>query len=1207
MTAALRINANCCSVPKPTSASHPPINFFYSHFHNSIRNELEALATSVLALASAAQEDVHDSLVALKNRYRFLEQVYKYHSSVEDEVVYPALDSKVKNVTSAYSVEHEDEERLFEQLSGLMATALNQDGKKRAATLRQLECKIEEVHTTLKKHLAKEEEQLFPLLLKHFSFAEQAELVAQFLCCIPLATVEVVLAWLKPVVPVEEQIELLNHVKDVVSDRLLVQLLSTWLSPGSQQLQQTKPRRAPPLICTPFNPKKCCKAKLGIKVACAEDCAQQQMHQKQPKTLPTAAAGRPPLQEITYIHAAIRSALESFATEAHSMQGSAEITANRLKALVEKHRFLRSVCTFHSASEDEVLLPAARKLMTVASDQHAKECELEHQSETLLMEELGRLLGEVKASARRGAKEADELILKLVRIADAVRGDTNKHMAHEEQEVLPLLEANLCAAEQRAMVWRTLRAMPLRLLERVMPWVAGNLNDDEAEEMLLNMQLAASEVDSVLVQLLSKWAERGRDGSPCSQDGCNFEDFINSTCAPSSPTKVVNHSDPAAAIAAAAAAAAQPEAARPKRQQSQGQIRLAEPLPADLVLPAPKRRRTSSSAKLAASPVPAAVGNSKGTDTIQSQSGLSNPIDHIFQFHKALRRDLSYMEQDASAFAAAVQDADTTDKLPTHAIQQLKGNFRFLWGMYKAHSEAEDEIVFPALESKEALHNVSHAYSLDHQQEEQLFKDVHEVFNRIQPSSSLQELRQLSGQLHRMCAAMRATLEQHVRAEEHELWPLFNEHFTVEEQQHIVGMIIGRSGAEVLQAMLPWITDSITEGEQKAMMESLRSATQNTMFEQWLDATMRPALQTKQTKAQQPQVNDSQSLDDVVEYFTGIKQDPARSDDSGAAVFKPGWEDIFRMNQKQLEIAVRRMWSDSGLEPQRKAYLMQNIMASRYIVAQQRRQSPSHSSGEVVGVLGGTPAQQGKPIYRSYNQPEVLGCQHYKRRCQLIGSCCNRPYVCRHCHDEAEDHRLEAAAVTDMVCMECGHQQPPAAECEACHTRMARYHCNICQLFDDEAGRDIYHCPFCNLCRLGKGLGRDVRHCMQCNCCMDLAEFKQHKCRDLSTCPVCTEYLFDSNSPYRELPCGHFMHSHCFGQYTRYNYTCPICSKTMGDMSMYFRMIDSLVARSDDLPPGYAARKQVVLCNDCEQRGEAPFHFVYHKCSHCLSYNTRLV
>ena len=41
-----------------------------------------------------------------------------------------------------------------------------------------------------------------------------------------------------------------------------------------------------------------------------------------------------------------------------------------------------------------------RKLMTVAKQQHARECEQEHQSENVLMEELGRLLGEFKASAR---------------------------------------------------------------------------------------------------------------------------------------------------------------------------------------------------------------------------------------------------------------------------------------------------------------------------------------------------------------------------------------------------------------------------------------------------------------------------------------------------------------------------------------------------------------------------------------------------------------------------------------------------------------------------------------------------------------------------------------------------------------------------------------------------------------------------------------
>lgn len=31
---------------------------------------------------------------------------------------------------------------------------------------------------------------------------------------------------------------------------------------------------------------------------------------------------------------------------------------------------------------------------------------------------------------------------------------------------------------------------------------------------------------------------------------------------------------------------------------------------------------------------------------------------------------------------------------------------------------------------------------------------------------------------------------------------------------------------------------------------------------------------------------------------------------------RPGWEDIFRMNQKQLEAAIRRVSNDPSLEPQ---------------------------------------------------------------------------------------------------------------------------------------------------------------------------------------------------------------------------------------------------------------------------------------------------
>lgn len=63
----------------------------------------------------------------------------------------------------------------------------------------------------------------------------------------------------------------------------------------------------------------------------------------------------------------------------------------------------------------------------------------------------------------------------------------------------------------------------------------------------------------------------------------------------------------------------------------------------------------------------------------------------------------------------------------TNVIHSRLLSSRFLWGIYQAHSDAEDELVFPALETKEALHNVSHAYTLDHQQESQLFHDLEEV------------------------------------------------------------------------------------------------------------------------------------------------------------------------------------------------------------------------------------------------------------------------------------------------------------------------------------------------------------------------------------------------------------------------------------------------------------------------------------------------
>lgn len=73
-----------------------PIHFLYGHLHNSIRTELDNLSSWVLALEADNEQDLLQRLLHLKERYHFLEQVYKYHSSVEDEVGACARDTAIQ-------------------------------------------------------------------------------------------------------------------------------------------------------------------------------------------------------------------------------------------------------------------------------------------------------------------------------------------------------------------------------------------------------------------------------------------------------------------------------------------------------------------------------------------------------------------------------------------------------------------------------------------------------------------------------------------------------------------------------------------------------------------------------------------------------------------------------------------------------------------------------------------------------------------------------------------------------------------------------------------------------------------------------------------------------------------------------------------------------------------------------------------------------
>ncbi|XVE64037.1 hypothetical protein DITRI_Ditri07aG0069300 [Diplodiscus trichospermus] len=1188
------------------SGEKSPILIFLL-FHKAVQNELDALHRLALAFATGSSVDIE----SLFKRYGFLRSIYKHHSVAEDEVIFPALDIRVKNVAKTYSLEHKGESNIFDHLFELLNSYM-QDNESFA---RELASCTGALQTSISQHMAKEQEQVFPLLIKMFSLKEQASLVWQFLCSIPVNMMAQFLPWLSSFCSPDEYQDMQKCLSKIVpEEKLLQQVIFTWMERrngvdilGKCHLDSTNgvSQSTDSIIC-PCESSKSGKRKYS-----------------EPSNNISDMDGEHPMNEILLWHNAIKRELNEISEEARKIQLSGDFS--NLSVFNERLQFIAEVCIFHSIAEDKVIFPAVDGELSF-SQEHAEE-ESQFNDFRCLIERIQNA-GAVSTSAT-------EFYSKLCEHADQIMETIRMHFHNEEVRVLPIVRKNFSFKRQRELLYQSLCLMPLRLIERVLPWLIGSLTDKEAQNFLKNMQLAAPATDTALVTLFSGWACKGRNQGMClspNGSGCCVkrftdieEDFVQSCCACTSSlfmneTCLSVHGDEVkrpvkrniSVSCSNGSASEQSDAADAHKPSCNERSCCVPGLGVNSNNLGLSSLSTAKSLRSLSFSSSAPSLNSSlfvwETDNNLSDIGSAErPIDTIFKFHKAISKDLEYLDVESGKLS----DCDET------FLRQFIGRFRLLWGLYRAHSNAEDDIVFPALESKETLHNVSHSYTLDHKQEEKLFEDINNVLSELShlhesltrgnmPENLAGNSTELSGdndgdfqrkyselatKLQGMCKSIRVSLDHHIFREELELWPLFGRYFSVEEQDKLVGRIIGTTGAEVLQSMLPWVTSVLTQDEQNKMMDTWKQATKNTMFNEWLNECWKKP-------------SESSLQNDMSETGISRKDNEFQvSLDQSDQMFKPGWKDIFRMNQNELESEIRKVYRDSTLDPRRKAYLVQNLLTSRWMAAQQKLpQAATSETSNAEDVLGCSPS------FRN-SEKQIFGCEHYKRNCKLRAACCGKLFTCRFCHDKLSDHSMDRKASSEMMCMSCLKIQPVGPICitPSCNgLLMAKYYCNICKFFDDE--RNVYHCPFCNLCRVGRGLGIDYFHCMTCNCCLGI-KLVNHKCleKGLETnCPICCDFLFTSSATVRALPCGHYMHSACFQAYTCSHYTCPICSKSLGDMAVYFGMLDALLA-TEELPEEYRDRCQDILCNDCDRKGTASFHWLYHKCGYCGSYNTRVI
>ena len=240
---------------------------------------------------------------------------------------------------------------------------------------------------------------------------------------------------------------------------------------------------------------------------------------------------------------------------------------------------------------------------------------------------------------------------------------------------------------------------------------------------------------------------------------------------------------------------------------------------------------------------------------------------------------------------------------------------------------------------------------------------------------------------------------------------------------------------------------------------------------------------------------------------------------------------------------------------------------------------------------------------------ENIQCQHYgeKRKCNVFCDVCQKYFPCRICHDDILDyHKFNRFDVKKMKCRLCQTEQDVSSKCSECEEDMAKYYCSICHLFSDDSETGIIHCDKCGICRVGS----DVIHCDNCCMCINTSNFEGHICREGMynyDCPICMEDMNHSTIPIFSSECSHSMHSTCYREYVMQgSYKCPLCNKTMYDATPLWNIIEQYV-NTTEMPEEYQDKTSDIICNDCQEKSNVPFHFMYHKCPNCNSWNTDLV
>ena len=75
-----------------------------------------------------------------------------------------------------------------------------------------------------------------------------------------------------------------------------------------------------------------------------------------------------------------------------------------------------------------------------------------------------------------------------------------------------------------------------------------------------------------------------------------------------------------------------------------------------------------------------------------------------------------------------------------------------------------------------------------------------------------------------------------------------------------------------------------------------------------------------------------------------------------------------------------------------------------------------------------------------------------------------------------------------------------------------------------------------------------------------------------------SNFPVSSLKPVTFMRCGHPIHKKCLQSYSMHHYTCPICSKAIGDLSSINAEIEAILNAQGEMPEEYRDATATVLC-----------------------------